>query len=90
MKRFLSRKRRFLTALLALAGIGPARTRVKIIADPGIRTNIHEVEAVGDFGRLITRTENLPSPKNPKSSLLAVRSAAATLRQILNPLKVGT
>ena len=77
-------------ATLALAGLGAARTRVKIIADPGIRTNIHEVEAVGDFGKLTTRTENLPSPKNPKSSLLAVRSAAATLRQILNPLKVGT
>ena len=77
-------------ATLALAGLGAARTRVKIIADPGIRTNIHEVQALGDFGRLITRTENLPSPKNPKSSLLAVRSAAATLKQILSPLKVGT
>ena len=77
-------------ATLALAGLGAIRTRVKIIADPGLRTNIHEVEAVGDFGRLTTRTENLPSPKNPKSSLLAVRSAAATLKQILNPLKVGT
>ena len=77
-------------ATLALAGVGPDRTRVKIIADPRIRMNIHVVEAVGDFGRLTTRTENLPSPKNPKSSLLAVRSAAATLRQILNPLKVGT
>ncbi len=77
-------------ATLALAGVGAARTRVKIIADPGIRTNIHEVEAVGDFGRLTARTENRPSPANPKSSLLAVRSAVATLRQILNPLKVGT
>jgi len=77
-------------ATLALAGIGPDRTRVKIIADPGIRTNIHEVEAAGDFGKLKARTENRPSPANPKSSLLAVRSAAATLRQILNPLKVGT
>ena len=77
-------------ATLALAGLGAVRTRVKIIADPGLRINIHEVEAVGDFGRLTTRTENLPSPKNPKSSLLAVRSAAATLKQILNPLKVGT
>ena len=77
-------------ATLALAGIGPARTRVKIIADPGIQTNIHEVEAVGDFGRMKARTENLPSPANPKTSLLAVGSAVATLRQILQPLKVGT
>lgn len=77
-------------ATLALAGVGAARTRVKIIADPGIRTNIHEVEAAGDFGRLTARTENRPSPANPKSSWLAVHSAVATLRQILNPLKVGT
>ena len=77
-------------ATLALAGIGPTRTRVKIIADPRVRTNIHEVEAAGDFGRLTARTENRPSPANPKTSLLAVRSAAATLKQILNPLKVGT
>ena len=77
-------------ATLALAGIGPVRTRVKIIADPGLRTNIHEVEAVGDFGKLTARTENRPSPENPKSSLLAVQSALAALRQILSPLKVGT
>ena len=77
-------------ATLALAGIGAARTRVKIIADPGIRTNIHEVQAVGDFGRLTARTENLPSPANPKTSRLAVQSAVATLQQILEPLKVGT
>jgi len=77
-------------ATLALAGLGPARTKVKIIADPGIRTNIHEVTAVGDFGRLTARTENVASADNPRSSRLAVQSAAATLRQILRPLKVGT
>ena len=77
-------------ATLALAGLGAARTKVKIIADPGIRTNIHEVEAVGDFGRLTARTENVASADNPKTSRLAIRSAAATLRQILQPLKVGT
>lgn len=77
-------------ATLALAGIGPVRTRVKIIADPSIKTNIHELEAVGEFGRLTARTENKPSPENPKSSLLAVQSAAATLKQILEPVKIGT
>ena len=77
-------------ATLALAGLGAARTKVKIIADPGIRTNIHEVEAVGDFGRLRARTENTASADNPKTSRLAIQSAAATLRQILQSLKVGT
>ena len=77
-------------ATLALAGIGPTRTRVRIIADPRIRTNIHEVEAIGSFGRLFTRTENRASPRNPRTSQLAVQSAVATLRQIVQPLKVGT
>ena len=77
-------------ATLALAGVGPARTRVKIIADPGIRTNIHQVEAAGDFGRLVSRVENRPSAGNPRTSALAIQSAVATLRQILEPLKVGT
>ncbi len=77
-------------ATLALAGIGPARTQVRIIADPRIRTNIHEVEAVGSFGRLLTRTENWASRRNPRTSQLAVQSAIATLRQIVQPLKVGT
>ena len=77
-------------ATLALAGIGPTRTRVRLIADPHIRTNIHEVEAIGSFGRLFTRTENRASPRNPRTSQLAVQSAVATLRQIVQPLKVGT
>ncbi|MBI3332764.1 MAG: DUF108 domain-containing protein [Candidatus Omnitrophica bacterium] len=78
-------------ATLALAGLGPTRTRVRLIADPTIRENIHEVEAVGDFGRLMVRTHNRPSRENPKTSQLAVLSAIATLRQIVSgPLKVGT
>ena len=77
-------------ATLALAGLGPARTRVRLIADPAVRENIHEVEAVGSFGRLFSRTENRPSAENPKTSRLAFQSAVVTLRQILQPFKVGT
>ena len=77
-------------ATVALAGIGPTRTRVRVIADPTLRANVHEVETVGDFGRMITRTENRPSQENPKTSTLAVLSAIATLRQILQPLRIGT
>ncbi|MBI3615989.1 MAG: DUF108 domain-containing protein [Candidatus Omnitrophica bacterium] len=77
-------------ATLALAGVGPKRTRVRLFADPTIRENIHEVEVVGSFGRLTTRTENRPSKENPKTSELAVLSAVATLKQILQPMKVGT
>lgn len=77
-------------ATLALAGVGAARTRVRIIADPSIKNNSHTIESVGDFGILISRTENRPSVRNRKTSQLAVYSAIATLEQILNPLQVGT
>ena len=64
--------------------------RVKIIADPHINVNRHEIVAEGDFGRIFTRVENVPSPKNPKTSYLAALSAIATLRSIVEPLKIGT
>lgn len=78
------------SAALSLAGIGAEKTRVRIIADPNLKRNIHEVEVKGEFGRLVSRTENLPSPKNPKTSYLACLSAIATLKGIVNSIKVGT
>lgn len=65
---------------LSLYGIGPKDTRVRIIADPNIKENMHEVYAEGAFGRLQTTTVNLPSPRNIKSSYLASLSAIAELR----------
>jgi len=77
-------------ATLSLAGIGARRTCVRIISSPKFRHNIHEVEVTGDFGRMVSRTENLPSTENPKTSYLAMLSALATLKQILEPIKIGT
>lgn len=76
-------------ATLSLAGVGAAHTRVRIVADPKISRNVHEVEVEGEFGRLVSRTENLPSPSNPKTSFLAILSAIATLKAIVSPVKVG-
>jgi len=44
----------------------------------------------GDFGRISTIVENVPSPKNPKTSYLAALSAIAALRSIVEPVKIGT
>jgi len=77
-------------ATLSLCGIGPKKTKVKIIASPYIKRNIHEVEVEGAFGKLVARTENVPSPDNPKTSYMAVLSAIATLEGILERVKVGT
>ena len=77
-------------ALLSLASLGPEKTMVSIVVDPQEKRNCHEIEVIGDFGRLITRTENLPSPRNPRTSYLASLSAIATLKGLTSSLKIGT
>ena len=65
-------------------------TKVKIIASPAVKKNIHEIRIVSRAADILTRTENILHPDNPKTSYLAVLSAIATLRQILQPVKIGT
>jgi aspartate dehydrogenase len=77
------------SAALSLAGIGVDRTRVRIIADPEVRRNLHRVEVWGDFGRIETLTENVPSA-NPKTSHLAALSAIALIRRLSGAFQVGT
>jgi len=77
-------------ATLSLAGIGPERTKVKVVIDPNIKRIVHEIEVIGSFGRLYTQTENIVSPLNPKTSHLAVLSACATLRRLIRHIKIGT
>lgn len=77
-------------SVLSLAGIGQDRTKVKIIASPKIKRNIHEVQIESNAGLIFTRTQNLLHPDNPKTSYLAVLSAQAVLEDILNPVKIGT
>jgi aspartate dehydrogenase len=77
------------SAVLSLAGIGPEKTKVKVVVDPEIKRNKHEIEVVGSFGRLTTRTENVKSPLNPKTSHMAVLSACATLKRLTGFVKIG-
>lgn len=77
-------------AVLSLAGIGKAKTKVRIIASPKVKNNIHEIKVISDSGVILTRTENVLHPDNPKTSFLAVLSAVAMLKQILEPVKIGS
>ena len=76
-------------ATVALAGVGAARTRVTIVADPRLRRNVHELSFRGPFGRAYFRVENVPSPANPKTSYLAALSAVAALRRLLGGFSPG-
>lgn len=75
---------------LALAGIGPDRTEVSIVADPDESNNVHHIEASGRVGEIETTVRNVPSPTNPKTSYLAAVSAIETLRGMTSTLRVGT
>ncbi len=77
-------------AALSLAGIGADKTEVRILADPGCDRNIHEIQAEGEFGKLFVRTENLPSPSNPKTSYMVALPAIGPLRRITASLVVET
>jgi len=77
-------------AAVSLAGIGFDRTKVRIIADPKLKTNIHEIWARGAFGEIVATTNNVPSPQNPKTSYLAALSAVRTLKNIRQRIVVGT
>jgi len=77
-------------ATLSFAGIRLKKTKVRIIADPSLKRNIHHIIVKGDFGKLEVTTKNIPSPSNPRTSYLAVLSAIATLRRIVNSVQMGS
>ena len=61
-------------ASVALAGLRFEDTQVELIADPGIATNMHEIEAKGVFGSFTFQISSNALPDNPKSSALTTMS----------------
>ena len=76
-------------AALALAGIGPDRTRLEIWADPAVERNIHTIEVEADSARFSMTIENVPS-ENPRTGRITALSVVACLRGLVAPLHVGT
>jgi aspartate dehydrogenase len=80
-----------ISALVSLAGIGFEKTRVKIVVDPNIKSNQHEIRVDWKFGSFQIKVDNMPSPENPKTSYLAILSAIECLRGICaKNLKIGS
>jgi aspartate dehydrogenase len=77
-------------AALALAGIGPHRTTVRIWADPTVDRNIHTIRVEADAARLTMTVENVPSEANPRTGKLTPLSVLACLRGLTATLKVGS
>ena len=71
-------------AMAALAGPGFDRTRVEMIADPGVSANIHEIELDSAAARVSIRIEGRSLPANPKTS---ASTAYALARIVLNRVR---
>src|SRR5690625_1927418 len=79
-----------ISIIISISGIGIDKTRVKIIADPKVDKNIHQLEAHGDFGKLELKLENNPSPDNPKTSYLTAMSILSSLKSLDSAIMIGS
>ncbi|MGO8920148.1 MAG: aspartate dehydrogenase [Stellaceae bacterium] len=77
-------------AALALAGIGPERTRLEIWADPSLERNTHRIELEADSARLTMTIENVPSAENPRTGRITPLSVIACLRGLSDTVRVGS
>ncbi len=77
-------------AALAVAGIGPMRTRVEIWADPGVTRNTHTIQVEAEAARFSMTIENVPSEDNPRTGKLTALSVLTCLRGLVSTLKVGS
>jgi aspartate dehydrogenase len=79
-----------IAAVLAMAGIGFDRTRLKVVADPALRFNTHYINVRGRTGTISVKFESVPFPDNPKTAMLASYSALAALREFAARRRYGT
>ncbi len=66
-------------AAVSLAGIGLDRTEVRVLADPHVKHNQHEVVAEGAFGSLRFEIRNVPTEINPKTGRITAMSIVRKL-----------
>jgi len=69
-------------ATLALT-IKPAQVKVKVVSDPKVTRNTHEIHAKWHLGEMSLRFANDPHPDNPHTSALAAWSAIRLLQRLL-------
>jgi len=69
-------------ATLALT-VKPVKVRVRVISDPAVRRNTHEIQVAWRFGEMFLRFANEPHPDNPRTSALAAWSAIRLLQTLL-------
>jgi aspartate dehydrogenase len=76
------------TGAVSLAGIGPDKTQVRILAVPGLLRNCHDIDVEGEFGKLHVHIENVPS-ENPKTGKLTALSIIRAVQDVVDPVRIG-
>jgi len=76
------------SVVLSIATKTPAK--VKIVVDPNRVLNRHEIYIKGEVGCIKTVVENKPSENNPKTSSLAGYSLIQLIKELSEPIKIGT
>ena len=69
-------------ATLALT-VKPVKVKVKVVSDPTVKHNTHEIRVKWGFGEMFMRFANDPHPDNPHTSALAAWSAIKLLQKLL-------
>lgn len=69
-------------AALALT-VKPTKVKVKVVSDPAVNRNTHEIQVKWQFGEMFLRFANDPHPDNPHTSALAAWSAIKLLQTLL-------
>ncbi len=69
-------------ATLALT-VKPVQVKVKVISDPKVTRNTHEIQVKWRFGEMNLEFANAPHPDNPHTSALAAWAAIRLLQTLL-------
>lgn len=77
-------------AALALAGVGPDKTRLQIWADPALERNTHHIVVDADSARFELKIENIPTIEKPGTGRITALSVVAALNGLTAPLKIGS
>lgn len=77
------------SATVSLAGLGPDKTFIRIIAVPGLTRNCHSIEVEGEFGSLKMEIQNVPT-ENPKTGRLTAMSMLRAIEDAVDPVRIGS
>lgn len=79
-----------IAAAVALAGVGPDRTRIEIWLDPAVERNVHRIAVDADSTRFEMEIQNVPNPGHEGTGPLTGYSVLAALEKLDATLSVGT